>query len=94
MWTQAAKNLTLSGLVDEVIKTSSAYPRLGRTGGAQAVFNIDKLSGLAREFEVRGAKARAGAAGAACMISSSGCGSTAEARTCPRQAYGPVTPNT
>ena len=54
MWTQAAKNLPLSELVDEVIKTSSAYPRLGRIGGAQAVFNIDKLSGLAREFEVRG----------------------------------------
>ncbi len=60
MWTQAAKTLPLSELVDEVIKTSSAYPRLGRIGGAQAVFNIDKLSGLAREFEAGGSKGAGG----------------------------------
>ncbi|MGC2425138.1 MAG: UvrD-helicase domain-containing protein [Nitrospirota bacterium] len=62
-WTQAAKTLTLSELVDNVIKTSAAYPRLGRVGGAQAVFNIDKLSCLAREFEVRGGAGAGGGGG-------------------------------
>ena len=63
MWTRAAKTMSLSELVDEVIKTSSAYPRLGAIGGAQAVFNIDKLSGLAREFEAGGSKGAGGGGG-------------------------------
>jgi ATP-dependent helicase/nuclease subunit A len=62
-WTQAAKTRPLSELVDDIIKTSSAYPRLGQVGGAQAVFNIDKLSGLAREFEVRGGGGPGGGGG-------------------------------
>jgi ATP-dependent helicase/nuclease subunit A len=61
-WIDMAKTLPLSGLVDDVIKTSAAYPRLGAAGGAQAVFNIDKFSALAREFEAGGAKG-AGAGG-------------------------------
>lgn len=62
-WIDMAKTWPLSELVDDVIKTSSAYPRLGAAGGAQAVFNIDKLSGLAREFEAGGAKGAGGGAG-------------------------------
>jgi ATP-dependent exoDNAse (exonuclease V) beta subunit len=64
-WIDMAKTMTLSELVDSVIKESSAYPRLGAVGGAQAVFNIDKLSALAREFEAGGAKGAGGGGGGA-----------------------------
>ncbi|MHB8173526.1 MAG: UvrD-helicase domain-containing protein [Nitrospirota bacterium] len=52
-WREAANTLPLPDLVDDVIKSSSAYKRFGSARSlstGQAVFNLEKLSRLAREF--------------------------------------------
>lgn len=59
-WRGMAGIETVSGLLDAVIRDSGAVAAFGFAGGPSAVLNIEKLKGIAREYDARGGSGLSG----------------------------------